>query len=302
MFTRIHNAPILTIDDIPFRAAGVLNPGATTQDGEVVLLLRVEDTSGRSNIHVARSHNGVDHWRIEKKPILRYGLSRWRYELWGCEDARVTWIDDKQAWYITYTAASPFGAAPAIARSDDLDSAQRLALMFAPNNKDAVLLPSQCGGRYAALHRPEAGPIEHIWSAYSHDLLHWGEPHCVLPEGTGPAWDAVKVGAGPPPVLTDRGWLLIYHGVKNYGGALIYRAGIALLEREQPHRLVARCPEWIFQAEQPYERTGFLPGTVFPTGLLRRGDELWMYYGAADACVGLATARLEDVMAQFDRH
>ncbi|MFW6059586.1 MAG: glycosidase, partial [Phycisphaeraceae bacterium] len=167
--------------------------------------------------------------------------------------------------------------------------------------KDVVVLPERCGGRYVALHRPEVGPIEHIWSAYSNDLLHWGEPHCVLPEGVGPAWDAVKVGAGPPPILTERGWLLLYHGVKHYAGGMIYRVGVALLDREAPHRLVLRAPDWIFQADEPYERTGFAPGTVFPTGLIQRGDELWMYYGASDACVGLAVTKLPDLMAYLER-
>ncbi len=300
MFQRVTEGPILTTDDLPFEAAGVLNPGATEQDSEVVLLVRVENTSGRSDIHVARSKNGVDNWRINPKPILRHGMSRWRYELWGCEDARVTYLEEEEAWYITYTANSPFGSAPAIARSEDLETAQRLSLMFSPNNKDAVLFPQRCGGRYAALHRPEAGPIEHIWSAYSHDLVHWGEPHCVLPESAGPAWDAMKVGAGPPPVLTDRGWLVIYHGVKQYAGNLIYRAGIALLDRDQPHRMFARCPTGFFRLSGPIERTGFVPGTIFPTGLLMRGDDLWMYYGAADTSIGLATTRLHDIWSRLE--
>lgn len=93
------------------------------------------------------------------------------------------------------------------------------------------------------LHRPDAGGTEHIWAAYSDDLIRWGEPHCVMFEGAGPAWDRLRIGAGPPPLELEQGWLLIYHGVKAYGGRLIYRVGLALLDRDpasQGHRPVQR--------------------------------------------------------------
>ena len=296
IFKRCPENPILTPQDLPVPAAAVLNPGATEQNGEVVLLLRVEDQAGYSNIHVAHSKNGVTGWQIEAEPILRHGQERWRYELWGCEDARVSYLPKEQRWYVTYTAYSPTGAAVALAYTDDLVRAERIGLIFSPNNKDAALFPIRIENRWVVLHRPDAGGIEHIWLAYSPDLIHWGEPHCVLPEGGGAAWDAVKVGTGPPPILTDEGWLLIYHGVKGYGGRLIYRAGAALLDRDVPYKVITRASNWIFQAEAPYELSGLVPNVVFPSGMLLRGDELWMYYGAADSCVCLAIAKLKDVM------
>jgi beta-1,4-mannooligosaccharide/beta-1,4-mannosyl-N-acetylglucosamine phosphorylase len=106
----------------------------------------------------------------------------------------------------------------------------------------------------------------------------------------------VKVGAGPPPVLTDRGWLLVHHGVKRYGGGLLYRVGVALLDSDTPHRMIARAPGFVLQAAAPYELSGIVPNVVFPTGALVRGDELWMYYGAADRCIGLAAARIDDLL------
>ncbi|UCC21608.1 MAG: glycosidase [Planctomycetota bacterium] len=297
VFSRSEHNPIISPLDLPFPGAAVLNPGATEDDGEVVLLLRVEDHAGCSNIHTARSKDGVTDWKIESEPILRYGEKDWRYEQWGCEDARVTHLAEEKRWYITYTAYSANGAAVALARSDDLVEVERIGLIFSPNNKDAVLFPKKIDNRWAVLHRPDAGGMEHIWSAYSPDLVHWGEPHCVLPELGGAAWDGAKVGAGPPPVLTEHGWLLIYHGVKGYGGQLVYRAGVALLDKDKPHKVIARCPKWIFQAEAPYELSGLTPNVVFPTGLLIREDELWMYYGAADTYTCLATAKLSEIMA-----
>ena len=299
-FKRSHLNPILTPHHMPMPAAAVLNPGVAEHGGDVVLLLRVEDLAGYSSIHVARSENGVTDWKINPDPILGYGDPKWRYEMWGCEDARATWLEEEGKWYITYTAYSPSGPAVALASTTDFVTVERVGLIFSPNNKDATLFPCKFDGRYAVLHRPDAGGLEHIWSAYSPDLIHWGAPHCVLPEGGGAAWDALKVGAGPPPILTDQGWLLIYHGVKGYGGKLVYRVGVALLDRDTPHKMIARSRDWVFQAEVSYELAGLVSNVVFPTGVLLRGDELWMYYGAADTYVCLATTKLADVLAVLD--
>lgn len=297
IFRRSSANPIISHQDLPFQAAAVYNPGATEQNGETVLLLRVEDDAGYSSIYVARSANGVTDWHIDSEPILRRDEKRWRYEQWGCEDARVVYVPADERWYIAYTCYSSAGPAIGLAQTDDLVTAKRICLFPSPSDKDGALFPMRFDDRWLLLHRPESSGHQHVWSAYSTDLIHWGEPHCVLTETAGPAWDAVKVGAGPPPILTDAGWLLIFHGVKQYGTDLVYRAGVALLDRDSPHKVVARSDRWVFQAEAPYEVSGFVPNVVFPTGALLRGDELWMYYGAADTCVCLAIARVDDILA-----
>jgi len=91
-------------------------------------------------------------------------------------------LAEEKRWYITYTAYSPNGAAVALACFNDLVHAERIGLLFSPNNKDTVLFPQKFSDRWTVLHRPDAGGMEHIWSAYSPDLVPWGEPHCVLPE------------------------------------------------------------------------------------------------------------------------
>lgn len=299
-FQRCDKNPILTRDAVPFRAVGIFNPGAAEEYGEVVLLVRIEGADGFSDIHVARSRNGVDDWRVSPDPLLRHGLPRWGYETWGCEDARVVWIEEDQCWYITYVAYSEMGPAVGIARTENFNTADRLCLLGATNDKDGALFPTRFNGDYLILHRPDAGGYQHIWSAWSSDLVRWGEPHCVLREGDGPAWDGEKVGVGPPPILTDHGWLLLYHGVKNYGGSLLYRVGMALLDTADPHKVLARTAGCVFEAEAPYEVAGTVPNVVFPSGAILRGDELWMYYGAADYCIGLATAKLDDLLALLD--
>ena len=300
LFQRDDANPILTPRDMPFSAEAVLNPGAAVHNDDIVLLLRVEDTSGYSDIYVARSRNGVTDWKIDKKPLLKHGQSKYRYEKWGCEDARIIYLEDEGLYYITYTAYSSFGAAVALAKTRDFKKVERLQLVMSPSNKDACLFPHKFKGKWAMLHRPDAGGVENIWIAYSPDLVHWGNPRCVLAEGSGAAWDGLKVGAGPPPVLTKHGWLLIYHGVKGYAGQLVYRFGATLLDTDKPYKLIARSPKAIFKATELYETTGLIPNVVFPTGLLLRDDELWMYYGAADTCVCLATVKLQDVLDNLE--
>jgi beta-1,4-mannooligosaccharide/beta-1,4-mannosyl-N-acetylglucosamine phosphorylase len=299
IFKRSSNNPIITLNDLPFNIHAVLNPGATEFGNEIILLIRVEHSDGISNIHVARSKNGVDGWQIEYTPILEKG-ENWHYEEWGCEDARITYLPDKAAWYITYTAYSSAGAAVGLACTRDFVSAERVGLIFSPNNKDAVLFPTKFNGNYAVLHRPDAGGIQNIWIAFSPDLKFWGEPHAVLLEGGGPAWNGVKVGSGPPPVETKEGWLLLFHGAKYYGNNLVYRTGAVLLEKDKPHKIKAILPYSIFSSKEPYEMTGLMPNVLFPTGLLLRGDELWLYYGAADSSICLATVKLQALLNLFE--
>jgi len=147
------------------------------------------------------------------------------------------------------------------------------------------------------LHRPVTGSGEHVWSASSDDLLHWALPGVLLPANSGPWWDGLKVGTGAPPIRTGKGWLLIYHGVKEAGrGHLIYRLGLALLDLDDPRRLLARSSDWVFAPETEYEQRGLVPDVVYTCGALERDGEIWMYYGGADTVIGLAIAKTSDLV------
>ncbi len=175
----------------------------------------------------------VDGWRIERQALLEPRLAEYPYEKWGCEDPRVTQIGP-HTWMIAYTAYSPFGPGVALAKTEDFVSVDRLGLVMAPN-KDATLFPEKTRGSWLMLHRPETSSGEHIWYASSDDLLHWALPDVLLPTNGGPWWDGLRVGTGAPPIRTEKGWLLIYHGVKEAGhGHPIYRLGLALLDLEDP--------------------------------------------------------------------
>jgi len=302
VFTRREHGPILTPADVPFHVNGILNPGVAEMDGEVILLVRIEDRQGISHLRVARSGNGVDGWTIEARPLLEPDIKEFPFEEWGCEDARITRMAPRE-WLISYTAYSRYGPAVALAITRDFQTVTRLGVVLPPTNKDAVVLPKQFSGNWLMLHRPVTGDQEHIWFVCSpHDLQHWGNPGVLLAERGGPWWDGLRIGVGAPPIETDEGWLLIYHGVKDMGNRPVYRLGVALLDRDDPRKVLARASEWIFAPETDYEQRGLVPNVVYTCGALRRGDEVWMYYGGADTVIGLATARLEDLITFARKH
>jgi predicted GH43/DUF377 family glycosyl hydrolase len=284
------------------RANAVLNPGAVEIDGEVLLLLRIEDRQGISQIRVARSRNGVDGWRIADKPLLEPDLPENPFEEWGCEDARVTKYGPGE-WVIAYTAYSRYGPAVALASTTDFESVRRLGVVMSPTNKDAVVLPERFDGSWIMLHRPVTGGQEHIWYAAAPDTLRsWTQPGVLIPEKGGPWWDGLRVGVGAPPIKTSEGWLLIFHGVKEIAHSSIYRLGLALLDGADPRRVLARASEWVFAPEADYEVHGLLPNVVFSCGAVERGEEIWMYYGAADTVVGLAMAKTSDLLHFVREH
>lgn len=301
-FTRCAQNLILTPNGLPVNANSVLNPGVAEVDGEVVLLLRIEMKRGTSQIRVARSANGVDNWQIAEQPLLAPNLSEYPYEEWGCEDLRVTQIGTGE-WLIAYVAYSPHGPAVALAITFDFEVVRRLGIVLAPTNKDAAVLPQLPSGEWIMLHRPVTGGAEEIWYAVAdQDVAHWTNPGILFPVRGGPRWDGLRIGVGAPPILTDRGWLLIYHGVKQLGSNPIYRLGLALLEKDDPRKTLLRASEWVFAPEMPYEQHGQVSNVVFTCGALLRGDEVWMYYGAADTVVGLAIAKLSDLLDFVEGH
>lgn len=295
-FVRYGARPLITPEDLPFKTDAVLNPGVAEVDGEVVLLLRIEDRRGLSQIHVARSANGIDGWCVEKEPLLSPGLPQYPFEEWGCEDPRVTQIEPRK-WLIAYTACSRHGPAVALAVTKDFAKVDRLGVVLPPTNKDAAVLPQTFDGLWVMLHRPSTGGQEHIWHASSPALTHWSQPGILLSQRGGPWWDGMRIGVGAPPIRTNEGWLLIYHGVKEMGVRPVYRLGLALLDLQDPRKVVARASEWVFAAEADYELRGLVPNVVYTCGALLRGDEVWMYYGAADTVIALATASVPDLLS-----
>ncbi|MDP9330206.1 MAG: glycosidase [Actinomycetota bacterium] len=304
VFERFDGNPIITAESFPQTVNAVLNPGATTFDGETLLLVRVEDRTGLSRLVVARSRDGYTEWVIEPDRGLVPDPDRFE-EHWGIEDPRITKIGDD--YLIVYTGFSQGGPLVCLAATKDFVTFERRGVLHPPEDKDAALFPERFGDRWALLHRPApamSGLGNHIWISWSPDLRYWGDTSILLPARRGSWWDANKVGLGPPPLLTDRGWLLCYHGVRTTASGSIYRLGLALLDRDDPSKVVARGREWVFGPRSPYECSGDVPGVVFPCGwvLENDGDTVRMYYGGADTVVGVATASVRTLIEHLDRH
>jgi len=299
LFHRHDGGPILSAGDIPWPVNSVFNAGAALLDDETLLMLRVEDRCGRSHFSIARSADGAGDWRLDGKPAFSPDAATHPEEAWGVEDPRLTWIADAGSWVMAYTAYSDRGALVSLAATINFNTFDRLGPVLAPDNKDAALFPVRFDGRYAMLHRPVpamSGVAANIWIAFSPDLVHWGG-HRQIMAARGPGWwDADKIGIGPPPLATSEGWLLLYHGVRRIAGQDIYRLGLALLDFDDPTRVIRRGKEWVFGPQTPFERNGDVGNVVFPCGWTCVGDQIYLYYGAADTTVALATASLAEVL------
>ncbi|MCC6680272.1 MAG: glycosylase [Phycisphaeraceae bacterium] len=225
------------------------------------------------------------------------------YETYGLEDPRITRLGD--TFHITVVTVSKHGVATSLMSTTDFRDFRGHGIIFAPDNKDVVIFPEKVAGRYIALHRPVPAmrfvPPE-MWIARSDDLLHWGEHRQLL--GSGSGWQNNRVGGGTPPIATEAGFLALYHAAHkahDQPGVGIYCGGALLLAGDDPSR-VAACTEGpIMRPQTNFETQGFAPNVVFPTAMIERDDELWVYYGAADENVGVTAFKRADVLAALDR-
>ena len=299
LFERYVDNPIIRARDLPYRCNTVFNAAAAMVDGETVLLMRVEDMRGHSHMTVARSKDGITNWQIDPQPSFAPDPDHYPEEIWGIEDPRLTYLEEQDRWAIAYTAYSVGGPLVSLATTRDFKTFQRLGPVMPPEDKDAALFPIRFNGRWAMLHRPVpssglAGA--HIWLSWSPDLKHWGDHRILLRARRGGWWDANKIGLSPPPLRTDEGWLLLYHGVRQTASGAIYRLGLALLDLQDPTKVLARSDEWVFEPEAEYERFGDVDKVVFPCGWLAVNGEMRIYYGAADSRLAIATAKVADLL------
>lgn len=230
------------------------------------------------------------------------------YEELGCEDPRVSKIGDE--YFITYTACSRNQEDPrqvrariGLASTKDFVHVKKHGIIGPDvNDKDAVLFHDYIGDNVALLHRVEPNiqiayfrgidplTINAVTLAWEHYLRQLDKFTVLRPKFW---WEELKIGAGAPPILTDKGWLLIYHGVDK---KLVYRAGAALLDRDNPQKVIARSPYPILEPRAKYERIGDVPRVVFPQGALVRNGILHVYYGGADSVCALATCSLNELL------
>lgn len=300
LFARSPKNPILTAKSWPYPVNAVFNPAAVIVEGETVLMVRVEDRSGISHLTVARSQDGVHDWKIDSKPTFVADPQRYPEEIFGVEDPRLTWLEERGEWAMTYTAVSDHGTYVSLATTKDFKSFARKGTILRPPDKDAAFFPRRIGDRWAILHRPILDPNQdaHIWLSYSPDLKHWGESKAVLKARSGTWWDAGKIGLCPGPIETPEGWLVLYHGVRKHCSGSIYRLGLALLDLKDPSKVLRRSDGWVMTPDAPYEVTGDVGQVVFPCGWVhdQSRDEVRIYYGGADTCVAVASVPMQQLM------
>ena len=241
-----------------------------------------------SYLAVARSTDG-EHFTIDEQCGI-YPTSE--YESFGVEDARISVVEGK--YYITYTAVSEKGICVALATTEDFYTFEKLGVILPPDNKDVVLFPEKINGKYYMLHRPstsEFGKPE-MWLASSSTMQEWGN-HSRLIGVSREGWDSVRIGACASPIKTKDGWLVLYHGADSNNR---YCVGALLLDANNPARVLKRSRKPFLEPINEYEKTGFFGNVVFPCGCVEQGDELAIYYGAADDKVYRVDTPMIDIL------
>ena len=297
LFVRHENNPVLSAKDWPYPVNTVFNPAATSFEGKTLLLARVEDRRGFSHLTKAISANGIDNWQIDPQPTFYQSLSS-QSEQWGVEDPRITYLDELNKYAVVYTGFSSVGPVVNMALTDDFVNFERMGTMMPPDDKDAALFPRKFGDKWLMIHRPVQQGA-HIWLSSSENLHNWGDHRILINSRGGCWWDGPKVGLNTPPLETPEGWLILYHGVRLHAGGAIYRLGLAMLDLDDPMKVIHRGDEWIFNPSTSYEHFGDVHDVVYPCGWVWDKDtnKLRMYYGAADTCIGLATANMSDIIS-----
>lgn len=286
LIKRYSGNPVITVKDIPGRANCVFNSGAVVVDNEIVMLASAWSSDWTPQFLLARSKDGINFtvepgskfFPPEEYPYVPHE---------GIFDTRITPLEDE--YYITYNVATRLGGRIKLARTTDFTSFEDLGYITAPDHRNCVIFPEKLNGDYVRLERPNINDAGDIYISYSPDLIHWGRTKLLL-ERNSRYWESAKIGPGAPPVKTDKGWLIIYHGCRESMNGFQYNMGAMLLDLNNPSRIIGKLYDCLMWPEEDYERVGQVNNVVFPTAALVFGnpDELKVYYGAADTCIALA--------------
>jgi predicted GH43/DUF377 family glycosyl hydrolase len=290
---RCSETPILSPrKENQWEAAAVFNCTAIYENGLVHMIYRATDITSNgsqgkyiNSLGYAVSSDGLNFNRLEK-PILINDVPQ---EARGPEDPRVVKIDD--TFYMMYTGyGGRFDGDYRIclATSKNLIDWERHGVMLDEPNKDASLFPEKINGKYVMFHRRPPD----IWLAYSNNLKTWHDHQVVMKALPGSDWENIKVGIAGPPIKTSEGWFLIYHGV---GDGPRYSLGAALLDLENPAKVIARQSEPILEPELDWEVNGFVPNVVFSCGQVIIEDSIYVYYGGADTAIGVAVMPMNEI-------
>ncbi len=299
-----HSSTILDpIKTNAWESQAVFNPAAIRDGEHIHMVYRAVEGDNYSTLGYAKlSREGkiIDRW---PQPIMQREAP---YEKRGVEDPRMTKHDGR--YYLVYVAYDGMTVRVCLASTTDFKNVERHGIIIPEVwDKDAMFFSEPVKEKLVLMHRIEPDiqiaffdNIPHLlksehgyWKKYLDNL----DKYTVMRPRY--SWEAKKIGGGAPPILTQAGWLVIYHGVDE---KLVYRAGAALLDYENPLRVIARFPEPILEPERDFEKVGDVPNVVFPTATALFDDELLVYYGGADRAIGMATASMSELLHELQRH
>lgn len=303
---RLHrsgNAILEPIKEDAWQSQAVFNPAAIRDGDHIHMVYRAVEGDNYSSLGYAkldRAGKILERW---PEPIV---CREAPYEKRGIEDPRMTKHDGR--YYIVYVAYDGMTVRVCLASTTDFKKVEKHGMVI-PDvwDKDAMFFPELVKGKLILMHRIEPD-MQLAFFNDMHHLLHpekdyWKKHLAELDKYTVMrprySWEAKKIGGGAPPIPTKDGWLVIYHGVDD---RLVYRAGAALLDLDNPLKVIARLPEPILEPEREFEKVGDVPNVVFPTGTAVFDDELQVFYGGADKAIGLATASLSELLHELQRH
>lgn len=285
--------PVLTGNgDTEIISLAAADPDIDLSDPRVINYRGDDYLTTLSHLRLVCSEDGIRFHEPEEYPRL---VGEGVLETFGIEDCRVTLLDGR--YYLTYTAVSPNGVAVGLRTTSDWQQFDKHGLILPPHNKDCAVFEETINGMYYALHRPSSVDIggNYIWLASSPDGLHWGG-HRIIARTRKGHWDSARIGAGAAPVKTEAGWLEIYHGADEQHR---YCLGALLLDAGDPARVLGRTDEPIMVPSAPYEVSGFFGHVVFTNGHVVNGDELTIYYGAADEFVCGARFSIREILSRI---
>lgn len=300
---RFSGNPVIARNPVP--ASGrIFNSAILAYGDGYIAVLRIDRRDGKPQLHLARSADGI-HFEIENEmiawqdPTGRPVRNSYAYDPRLCrieETYYITWCDDFH------------GASIGLGSTQDFKTFVKHENPLMPFNRNGVLFPRRLDGDYVLLSRPsDSGhtPFGDIFLSRSRDLEHWGRHRHVMSPGGSGWWQSVKMGAGPNPIeLPGEGWLLFYHAVTGTCNGFVYSIGAALLDLEDPSKVLYRTRDYLLTPERDYETVGFVPNVCFPCSALydEATGRMAVYYGAADTVTAIAFCQRDELLAYLKNH
>ena len=260
-------------------------------------VFRCDDKRRVMQLHSGRSKDGLN-WeianeRIQFQPAEGFEPLEWGYGY----DPRVCWIEDR--YYVTWCNSFAGWPTIGVAYTYDFETFYQMENAFLPFNRNGVLFPRRINGNFAMLSRPsDRGhtPFGEIYYSESPDMTYWGKHRLAMRPAGG--WQSTKIGAGPTPIETTEGWLMIYHGVLTSCNGFVYSMGAALLDIRQPWKVLYRTEPYLLHPKEIYEQVGDVPNVLFPSAALTdaASGRMAIYYGGADTVTCLAFAKADELI------